>query len=133
MTDQPAAYSGVLVALVGHCLPDTSYLKMSVLAALPGVTVTSVLTQEQLDKAIAAGALLLVNRALEPGFSTENGLELMRGIKASQAGARLMLISNFPESQAEALAMGALPGFGKRELGTPRVKELLKQAAMATV
>jgi len=39
-----------------------------------------------------------------------------------------MLVSNYPEAQAAAVAEGALPGFGKREIGTPRVNDLLRNA-----
>ena len=38
-------------------------------------------------------------------------------------------ISNYPEAQAEAVAAGALPGFGKAELHDPRTAELLRSAA----
>jgi len=41
---------------------------------------------------------------------------------------KAMLVSNYPEAQAAAVAEGALPGFGKREIGTPRVGELLREA-----
>jgi hypothetical protein len=40
-----------------------------------------------------------------------------------------MLVSNFPEAQAAALAAGALPGFGKKALGSATTPPLLRQAA----
>jgi hypothetical protein len=43
-----------------------------------------------------------------------------------------MLVSNYAEAQAAALAAGAAPGFGKREIGTPKVKELLRSALSLT-
>jgi hypothetical protein len=46
----------------------------------------------------------------------------------SHPNVRTMLVSNYPEAQQEALAAGALPGFGKRELSTPRVTQLLRNA-----
>jgi hypothetical protein len=40
----------------------------------------------------------------------------------------MMLVTNYPEVQAAATAAGAMPGFGKREIGSLRVKELLRGA-----
>jgi hypothetical protein len=34
-----------------------------------------------------------------------------------------MLVSDLPDAQAEAEAAGALPGFGKRLMGTPELGE----------
>jgi hypothetical protein len=34
-----------------------------------------------------------------------------------------MLVSNFPEAQAQAEALGALPGFGKAALGDPALAD----------
>jgi hypothetical protein len=39
-----------------------------------------------------------------------------------------MLVSNYPDAQAAAVAAGALPGFGKRELGSARIPELIRSA-----
>ena len=44
------------------------------------------------------------------------------------ADVKMMLVSNYPDAQAAAVEAGALPGFGKRDIGSPRVKELLRQA-----
>ncbi len=44
----------------------------------------------------------------------------------------MMLVSNYPDAQAAAVANGALPGFGKREIGSPRVIELIKGALEAS-
>jgi two-component system chemotaxis response regulator CheY len=45
----------------------------------------------------------------------------------------VMLVSNYPEYQEEAVALGAVYGIGKNELGTPqaitRVQEALKAKA----
>ncbi len=40
----------------------------------------------------------------------------------------MMLVSNYEEAQEAAVEAGALNSFGKRELGTPKVKELLRAA-----
>src|SRR6187549_3296705 len=57
--------------------------------------------------------LVLVNRIFDR--TAEEGLDLIRQAKADAkaGGVPVMLVSNFPESQAEAVAAGAIPGFGK--------------------
>jgi hypothetical protein len=39
-----------------------------------------------------------------------------------------MLVSDLPDAQQEALKAGAVEGFGKSELGSPRLAEHVKQA-----
>jgi CheY-like chemotaxis protein len=61
--------------------------------------------------------LVLVNRVLDAdGFA---GLDLIKLIKADEALRRVpvMLVSNYEDSQQQAVAKGALPGFGKAGLG----------------
>jgi CheY-like chemotaxis protein len=71
--------------------------------------------------------LMLVNRVFDR--TAEEGLELIRKAKAdAKAGALpVMLVSNFPESQAEAVAAGALPGFGKAALAEEGTREKLEK------
>jgi len=117
------------VVLVGHCGPDSSYLRMSVQKALQDVVITMADDDSDLQKLIAAGVdLLLVNRTLDYGFASEGGAELIKHLRAENPELRAMLVSNYPEAQAEAVAAGALPGFGKRELGSPRVVQVLRDA-----
>ena len=40
----------------------------------------------------------------------------------------MMLVSNYHDAQQAAVAVGAVPGFGKRELGTPKAAQLLREA-----
>jgi two-component system, chemotaxis family, chemotaxis protein CheY len=118
------------VVLIGHCGPDTSYLRMAVKSALGDVTILAADDDSELKKLLAGGAdLVLVNRQLDYGFASESGVDLITQLRASYPGVRTMLVSNYPEAQAEAVAAGALPGFGKREIGSPRVKEILRQGA----
>jgi hypothetical protein len=37
-------------------------------------------------------------------------------------------VSNYPDAQAAAVAAGGMPGFGKREIGTPRVGQVIRDA-----
>lgn len=129
----PAPQPAPLVLLVGHCRPDASYLTMAVRKALPAAAVRNVLSPAELDAALAghgdAGpALALVNRVLEPGFDTDSGLELIRELRKSKPDLKLMLISNYADAQAQAVAAGAYPGFGKNDLTSARVAEVLHAA-----
>jgi CheY-like chemotaxis protein len=71
--------------------------------------------------------LVLVNRKLDANYA--DGMEVIQAIKADVQLAALpvMLVSNFPEAQAAAVAAGAEPGFGKSALNTPATRELLSR------
>ena len=117
------------VVLVGHCGPDSSFLRMAVSSAQKGLAVVSADDEESLRHAIKQGAdLLLVNRVLDYGFEEASGAAVIRRLRAEHPGVKMMLVSNYPEAQAEAVAAGALPGFGKRELGSSRVAQMLRDA-----
>lgn len=72
--------------------------------------------------------LLLLNRQLDYGFDETEGVELIQKLRKLYPQVKTMLVSNYPDAQAAAVAAGALPGFGKRELGSPRVAELIREA-----
>ena len=117
------------IALVGHCGPDSSYLRIAVSKAERDVQVLSVDDDSDLKRALDGGVdLLLLNRQLDYGFDEREGVDLIRKLRAKYPGVKTMLVSNYPDAQAAAVAEGALPGFGKREIGTPRVAELLREA-----
>ena len=82
------------------------------------------------DAALAAAlsdgvALLLVNRMLDGRFEVHEGVELIRRLKNGYPGLATMLISNYADSQTAAEAAGARPGFGKGEIGTPKMRDAL--------
>jgi hypothetical protein len=117
------------IALVGHCGPDSSYLRIAVSKAERDATVLMIDDDSDLKRALDDGVdLLLLNRQLDYGFDEREGVALIRKLRANYPGVKTMLVSNYPEAQAAAVAEGALPGFGKREIGTPRVNELLRNA-----
>ena len=117
------------VALVGHCGPDASYLRSAVSGSVRGTTIMMIDEAARLEKALSDGVdLVLMNRQLDWGFETEEGVELIRQLRTKHPNVKAMLVSNYPEAQQEAVAAGALPGFGKREIGTSRVTDLLKSA-----
>ena len=120
--------SSVHVALVGHCIPDSSYLTITIHKAIPGAKIMRATDDASVDQAIRDGALLLINRQMEPGYSVSDGNEYIRRLRKSHPGARLMLISNFEFAQAQAVSDGALPGFGKDHLSQPSTLEKLREA-----
>src|SRR5438309_11372568 len=74
--------------------------------------------------------LVLVNRILDRDGS--QGLELIKQITTDEHLKRVpvMLVSNYEDSQKQAIACGALTGFGKAALGQPymlgRVRQILQ-------
>ena len=77
------------VVLVGHCGPDSSYLRITVQKALPDVVVNMADDQGDLQKQIKAGVdLLLVNRTLDYGFTCEGGAELIRHLRIEHPNLR---------------------------------------------
>lgn len=72
--------------------------------------------------------LVLVNRVFDEDGAS--GIDLIRTLKADPVLSALpvMLVSNYPDVQREAEALGALPGFGKAELRTTKAKERLEAA-----
>lgn len=110
---------------VGQCDPD--HASISRLLARWPVEVVRVHDGPGLQAALRedAAALVLINRKLDLDYS--DGLELIRALKADPATAEtpVMLVSNYPEYQAEAVSLGAEPGFGKAELDDRAVHERL--------
>jgi len=122
------------VVLVGHCGPDSSYLRMAVAAADKSLQVVTADDSEHLQKLLETGVdLLLLNRELSWGFAQSEGVELIRHLRTTHPQIKTMLVSNYPEAQAEALQAGAYAGFGKREIGSSRVGQVIRDALAADV
>lgn len=70
--------------------------------------------------------LVLVNRKLDRDYS--DGIEVIRQIKADAklTDVPVMLVTNYPEHQDAAIAVGAVRGFGKLEFGKAETLERLK-------
>jgi len=117
------------VLLVGHCGPDSSYLRSTIKKALGDVDILAADDSEELSRTLHSQAidLILFNRELGYGFDPDEGVEVIR-ILHGTTKTKMMLVSNYPDAQQAAVAAGALPGFGKRELGSMRVVELLRGA-----
>ena len=117
------------VVLVGHCGPDSSLLRMAVSSAERGVSVSMADDAQELKAALDGGAdLLLLNRELGYGFDQHLGVDVIKAFRNAYPNTKFMLVSNYAEAQAVAVAAGAVPGFGKREIGQPRVAQLIREA-----
>jgi two-component system chemotaxis response regulator CheY len=122
------------IALVGHCGPDSSYLRMTVMkAAGTGAQILMADDDSELKDALEQGVdLILFNRELGYGFQDKMGVDAIKRLRSSHPNLKTMLVSNYADAQAAAVANGALPGFGKREIGSARVIEVLKDALTVT-
>ena len=117
------------VALVGHCGPDSSFLRMAVSSADRSIRVLAADDSGELQRVLADGVdLLLLNREMPYGFDANLGVDMIPTLRKAHPNVKIMLVSNYAEAQAAAIAAGALPGFGKREIGSPRVAELIRGA-----
>lgn len=70
--------------------------------------------------------LVLINRKLDADYS--DGMRILETIKSDDHLKQIpvMIISNYPDAQAAAVAAGAEPGFGKAELADVRSVEKVR-------
>ncbi len=115
--------------LVGHCGADSYGLSRAVSRAVKDAAVVSADNEQTLARHIEGGGVLLINRVLDGGFATESGVDLIASLAAHEPKPAMILISNYADAQDAAVAAGAQRGFGKSELGSPRVDQLLKSLA----
>lgn len=117
------------VGLVGHCSPDSSHLTMALNSAVPGVKVIRVTDDQGTNKLLEEGVdLLLVNRAMEHGYSEAIGTDYIRKLRAKHPGVKMMLISNYADAQEAAIKEGAIAGFGKNAVMSADTKKKLQDA-----
>ena len=122
------------IALVGHCGPDSSFLRMAISSADRSATILAADDSSELNKLLTDGVdLLLLNREMPYGFEDSEGVGLIRKLRSKHPAVKMMLVSNYPDAQAAAVKAGALPGFGKREIGSSRVNELLRDALKGSI
>jgi len=114
--------------LVGHCGPDMFMLKTAVSRAVDDATVTFVNDADALTRHLNARTVLLVNRQLDGMFATACGIELIGDLSAGDNAPTCILVSNLPHAQEQAIAAGALPGFGKSALYDDRTVTILRDA-----
>ena len=118
------------VLSVGQCMADHSRLSAS-LGQLFGVEVVAADDDAEATRRLQAEAfdLVLVNRVFDADGAS--GLDFIRRLLQGPALVPVMLVSNYDDAQREAVAAGALPGFGKATLGQPEMIECLRRALVA--
>ena len=117
------------IALVGHCGPDSSFLRMAISGAVPGAKVLMADSESELDGVLGQTPdLLLFNRVMESGFEERDGVALLKRVKEAKPGQKVLMVSNFAETQTAAEEAGALPGFGKRDVGSAKAKQRIAEA-----
>ena len=119
----------ITVVLVGHCWPDRLKLKSAVRGALGRVRIARANDMRALQRGLGSKPLLLVNRVLDGRFETGSGVGLIRELHQRRELPAALLISDHDDAQAEAVAAGALPGFGKSKLRDATTAEILREAA----
>ncbi len=106
------------VLSIGQCVPDHATISRFLTSAFDVGMTTAATGPEALDLLRKSTYdLVLVNRKLDIDYS--DGAEIIRAMQADPelAPIPVMLISNHPESQDNAVALGAQRGFGKDDLG----------------
>jgi CheY-like chemotaxis protein len=110
---------------VGQCRIDGPRLT-SFLTTEFSPTVDAAATK---DEALALAAqhpydLCLINRLLDRDRTL--GTDVIAALRAAHPTLPLMLVSDRPTAQSEAVALGALQGFGKSALDSPETEQILR-------
>lgn len=117
------------IALVGHCGFDSGSLIRFASDAAPDAEVVRINDQQALDEVARADTLLLVNRVLDGRFNVGgSGIELIKSMAGQADAPATMLVSNYADAQQEAVAAGAMPGFGKSQIADQAVRERVASA-----
>lgn len=113
---------------VGQCDPDHSSICRLIERNFKAEVVRAHLPDDALAY-LHSGSfdLVLVNRKLDRDYS--DGLDIIQSMKADPEMAKIpvMLVTNYAEHQALAVAAGAEPGFGKLEYAKPETIEKLSR------
>jgi CheY-like chemotaxis protein len=117
---------GKRVLSVGQCGPDHSAIRGLLQSNFQATVDAAALPDEALTMLESTTYdLVLVNRKLDADYS--DGLDVIRALRQTPAGVAvpIMLVSNYPEAHAAAVAEGAVPGFGKETLRSAATLALL--------
>lgn len=115
---------------VGQCGVDGPAISRLLHEQL-GAKVDSAPTADEARQKLADGHyhLVLVNRVFAADGSS--GVDLIREFVDEAAPGRVMLVSDHTDAQEQAVAQGAIPGFGKSQLDNPQTLDLIADAAKA--
>ncbi len=111
---------------VGNCGYDHAKISQLLEREFGAEVVTADTASETLERlARETFNLVLVNRKLDHDYS--DGIEIIKLIKDHPefSAVPVMMITNYPEHQEQAVAAGALYGFGKLELNKPETHQRL--------
>ena len=113
---------------VGNCVPDHAAIRRLIETNFDAHVVQAHDLKDALrELEREPAALVLVNRKLDADYS--DGMAIIRHLKSNEhlSSTPVMLISNYPEYQQEAVAAGCEPGFGKQELRSEDTLAKLKR------
>jgi DNA-binding response OmpR family regulator len=115
---------GKKVLDVGQCGFDGPRLRR-MLREKVGAEVECADTLEEAREKLQSAAfdLVLVNRVLAKNRA--RGIEVVAMILSECSGTKVMLVSDKPEAQDEAVKLGAVRGFGKANLFTQETEQLV--------
>ena len=105
---------------MGQCGYDNSRIRSLIRSIDSTVEIKETDSHQETMEVLASlgeAALVLVNRVFD--MDGASGMEFISQLKSKEsefAAIPVMLVSNYEKSQAEAIANGAIPGFGKSEL-----------------
>ena len=117
------------VLSVGQCGADHGSLTRVLKTQFDAEVVSADTFDEALGELKGGGYdLVLVNRVFD--YDRSSGLDFIGILRddPSLAQVPVMLVSNYDDAQAQAVAKGALPGFGKAALNHPRTLDRLRAA-----
>jgi two-component system, chemotaxis family, chemotaxis protein CheY len=117
-----------VVLSIGQCGYDDSRIGQVVRTVLGATLDRAASPQEALQKIAAKKYdLILVNRVFDAG--TGMGVNFIAEYKKNNPDAPpIMLVSDYADAQAAAIANGAVPGFGKASIASSQVGETLRAA-----
>ena len=119
------------VISVGQCGYDNSRIRTLIRSIDSTVEIKETDSHQETMEVLASlgeAALVLVNRVFD--MDGASGMDLISQLKSKEsefAGIPVMLVSNYEKSQAEAIANGAIPGFGKSELQSVETRQKMNR------
>lgn len=119
--------SGKRVLSAGQCAADNWSVRTALKLHFPVEVTEASTTAEALAKLRAESFdLVLLNRVFDRDGTS--GLDVIRRLKSDEKlrSVPVMLVSNYEDAQQQAVHAGAVPGFGKAELGRETMVERLK-------
>jgi response regulator RpfG family c-di-GMP phosphodiesterase len=118
------------VISVGQCGYDNSRIRSLIRSIDSTVEIKETDSHQETMEVLASlgeAALVLVNRVFDMDGSS--GMDLIGQLKSKDsefANIPVMLVSNYEKSQAEAIANGAIQGFGKSELQSVETRKKIE-------